>query len=166
MKKITSLLICWFVTLPLLIITIISGSFILPFLKKEFRKKILEEISLEFCRLKAQLDANGYAKILNPFTTEEPTSKLKIYEFRYPNQDNKEWVAAHTNIEAIKVLCFINEVDLIDFDDEDELVELPESEWDTHAVIDPDSEEPTITFTEWMKSNTKPDIIAGTMYYE
>lgn len=88
---------------------------------------------------------------------------MKIFELRWTKQDEKEWIAADTNIEALKKYCSITGMDLSDFDELDEIIEIPESEWDKFSVREEDREE-AITFRQWMKENKYPDIIAGTMY--
>ena len=95
---------------------------------------------------------------------------MKIFELRWISQDEKEWVAANTNIEALKVYFAITDTDLTDMEDEDEIIELPKEKWAEMTVTnseydptDPDDFE-SITFEEWMKTNKEPGIIAGTMY--
>lgn len=96
--------------------------------------------------------------------------KLKIFELRWNSQDEKEWVAAHTNIEALKYYCFETMTDLAEMEDEDEIIEIPESEWEKFTVrnndydkTDPEDRQEE-TFAEFMKDITAPTIIAGTMY--
>ena len=96
--------------------------------------------------------------------------KLKIFELKWSSQDEKEWIAAHTNIEAIKTYCSITSINLIDFEEDDEIIELPESEWDKMTIrnidYDPQDGDDWMekTFAEYMQNQTEPDIIAGTMY--
>lgn len=89
---------------------------------------------------------------------------MKIYEFRI--DEEREWVAANTVIEAIQTHATTLSMDLSDYNKEDDIVELPESEWDKHTVIDTENEdkEPDMTFREWMEQykNMGPDIIATT----
>jgi hypothetical protein len=98
-------------------------------------------------------------------------SKLKIFELRWTNQDEKEWIAAHTNIDAIKQYCSITSTDLADLDEEDEVVELSESEWEKMTIknVDYDPSDPEDweekTFAEFMENRTCPDLVAGTMYF-
>lgn len=95
-------------------------------------------------------------------------SELKIFEIRYNTQTEKEWVAAHTNIEALKEYCSITSADLIDFDKSDEIVELPKDQWSKYTIRESlysgASDVKKITFEEWMVGKTSPDIIAGKMY--
>lgn len=96
--------------------------------------------------------------------------KLKVFELRWTSQGEKEWVAAHTNIEALVYYCDLTSMSISDFDEEDEIVEVPESQWaglkikniEYHPLDAGDWEETTIA--EWMKGKTKPAIIAGTNY--
>jgi len=95
---------------------------------------------------------------------------MKIFEFQWID-DEKEWIAANTIIEAIQTYCLITGIDLIELDAEGDIIELPKEKWSEMKVInteydpeeDPDDWEEK-TYEEWMKEHTKPDIIAGTMY--
>jgi hypothetical protein len=109
----------------------------------------------------------GYADY---FTLKINNMTLKIFELRWNEQGEKEWVAAFTNIGALKSYCEITSTDLVDMDGADEIVEVPEEEWANMTIKntdfdpdDPDDKE-TQTFSEWMDGRTEPDIIAGTMY--
>lgn len=95
---------------------------------------------------------------------------LKIFELRWAKMEEREWVAAHTNIEALKQYFSITSTDINDLDDEDEIVEVPKEKWAEMNIrnSDYDSNDPddweTKTFEEYMKEQIGPDIIAGTMY--
>lgn len=86
----------------------------------------------------------------------------KIFEINWESQGEKEWVAADTNIEALKKYCQITGMDIGDFEDEDSITELPKYKWSQYTVKEEDEKE--ITFKQWMKENPRADIIAGTMY--
>lgn len=95
--------------------------------------------------------------------------KKKIYEFRISGE--KEWICSDTLIEALKFYYGITEIDLLDFDDEDDIVELPQSEWskmnilDTEQPMDDEGNYPIIeTFEEYMKHAQFTEIIATTNY--
>lgn len=87
---------------------------------------------------------------------------MKIFEIRWRSGE-KEWISAETNIHAIKQYCYITSFDVWDFEEADEIVELPKEEWSKYTVKNED-EEDILTFEEWMERNSSPDIIAGTMY--
>lgn len=87
---------------------------------------------------------------------------MKIFEIAWGDGE-KEWIAANTTIQALKVYSSMTGVDLDDFEDDDNIVELPKSKWGRYTVKEEDAEE-SITFKQWMKENKRPDIIAGTMY--
>jgi hypothetical protein len=99
------------------------------------------------------------------------TEMMKIFELRWNSQEEKEWIAANTNIEALKVYCSITGMDLKDLDDEDEILEVPEPEWKNLRVrYEDDSEdeqleedEISITFKQWMERHHEPDLIASTI---
>lgn len=93
---------------------------------------------------------------------------MKIFEFRYTSQKEKEWVCANTIIEAIKTYCSVTGIDLIDFNDvndDDDIIEIPKEEWATHNIVD-ESGNVIETFEQYMNNpdNNKSDIIAGTPY--
>lgn len=95
---------------------------------------------------------------------------MKIFELRWTDIGEKEWIAAHTNIQAIKEYCSITSTDLFELDDVDEVIELPESDWDILIVrnLDYDSSDSDDweekTFRQFIEGLTSPTLIAGTMY--
>ena len=88
---------------------------------------------------------------------------MKIFELQWTNQDEKEWIAADNVLQALETYFSITDTDIMDLEDNDEIVELPKSEWKNHFVRE-DGDKPKESFASWMKRNKKPDIIAGTMY--
>jgi len=106
----------------------------------------------------------------NPFEETKPYEGLRIFELQHPD-DEKEWIAAKSILEALQFYCSETSTDLIELDDYD-IIELPQCKWDEHNIstpdlVDPedeDSEHITIPFSELIKGMTKPDIIAGTLY--
>lgn len=96
--------------------------------------------------------------------------KTRIYEIRINGE--KEWVCADTIIEALKTYKSITDIDLYDFDNDDDIVEVPKEKWsemnilDTEAPISDDLTYPVImTFSEYMRTEaTHSDIIASTNY--
>lgn len=89
---------------------------------------------------------------------------MKIYQLTFSN-GHKDWIAANTNIHAIKVWAYSGfDTDFSDFNDEDEITELTESEWETHTVIMKEEGE-TLTFSEWMKENSSAQVICSTRNY-
>lgn len=95
---------------------------------------------------------------------------LKIFELRWTAQGEKEWMAARTNIEALKCYFNITSTDISDLDDADEIAEVPKEKWPEMTIRNSDynSNDPEDwgikTFEEYMKEQIHPDIIAGTMY--
>lgn len=96
-----------------------------------------------------------------------------IFEINHVSQGEKEWVAADTNIHALKTYCFITSTDLVDLDDDDIISEVPESKLDELKVVNTDFEESEpedddnfreMTFRRWLELHNEPDIVAGTMY--
>jgi hypothetical protein len=93
---------------------------------------------------------------------------MNIYEIK--SQGEREWICAHTIFEALKFYHSLNDLEISDFDDEDDIIIIPEDKWGEFNVIDPDdldeNEEAKVihTFAERMKDQTVPDIIASTVY--
>ena len=94
--------------------------------------------------------------------------KTKIYEIRIAGE--KEWICADTAIEALKFYFGLTEMDLSDFEDEDDIVEIPKSEWDRKFIYDTDEQDKngnypiSQTFAEFMKTATGCEMIATTNY--
>jgi hypothetical protein len=88
--------------------------------------------------------------------------ELKVFELIWARQE-KEWVCAHTNIEALKTYLNITGTDMSDLEYEDEIVEVPKEKWPGMTIRNSNKGD-IQTFEEYMKAATGPDIIAGTMY--
>lgn len=90
---------------------------------------------------------------------------MKIFEIRFEKEQEKAWVYALTNIDAIKTYCYVSGTDLIDFDKTDTVFELPEEKWSEYTVTDDEYDEvEIITFVKWVEKNKNlgSDIIAIT----
>lgn len=85
---------------------------------------------------------------------------MGIFEIRTGGE--KVWVAANTNIHALKIHEFMSEMNLCEFENEDEIIEVPENKWSKMFVTDEYGKQ-LYSFKDWMKKNTKPDIIAMTV---
>lgn len=95
---------------------------------------------------------------------------MKVFELRWNSIDEKEWIAAETNIQALKEYCSLTGMHIHELDDKDCIIEVPENLWSEMTITnteydpeDPDDWE-TMTFKEFMKNITSPTIIAGSMY--
>lgn len=86
---------------------------------------------------------------------------MRIFEIA--QGDDLQWVAADTNIHALKVFTSSTEQEIWEFDDSATITELPKDEWEAHCIRGEDGL-PEKTFAQWMKENKRPDIIAGTLY--
>jgi hypothetical protein len=84
---------------------------------------------------------------------------MRIFELT--TKKGKEWIAANTIIEALKTYCSMQDVFISELDDEDELTEIPESEWGEYYSESANAKQ---YFTEWMKENGEPSIICGSFY--
>ena len=95
--------------------------------------------------------------------------KTKIYEIRIAGE--KDWVCADTAIEALKFYCGLTDMDLVDFENEDDIVEVTKENWskqtivDTESPMDDNGDYPIIeTFEEYMNHAHETEIIATTNY--
>jgi hypothetical protein len=102
--------------------------------------------------------------------TSTPPTALKVFELRWNQQGDKEWIAARTNIDAIQTYLSITDMSIHELDNDDEIVEIPKEKWPEYTIrnadydpTDPEDAE-TETFDKIMSRLTKPDIIGGTMY--
>lgn len=96
--------------------------------------------------------------------------ELKIYELKWVSQGEREWVCAYSNIHAIKLYCGETSTSLEDMHELDEVNELPRQKWSEYFIknteydrTDPEDWEQK-SFSEYMKNQTHPDIIATTIY--
>ncbi len=89
---------------------------------------------------------------------------MKIFEFQWTKQDEKEWVAASSIVAAIREYCSTTGSDWVDWDDNDDIVEVPEDKWGEYKLNDPDDFDSVMTFAEWMKENPSGGMMCGTMY--
>lgn len=78
---------------------------------------------------------------------------FKIYRFDISAES--EWVIARTAFEAIKLYCDVTGYTIGDFENEDDIFEVPESDWDTHKVMHDDGE-PDKTYREMMEGVVAP----------
>jgi len=79
-------------------------------------------------------------------------------------QGETEWIYANTIFEALKYYHSINDMEIDDYDDEDDINIVPEGEWDDMIITNPDGEEDT-TFANFMKGkSTGAGFVASTVY--
>jgi len=109
--------------------------------------------------LKVELQSDRIVFITSK--TVKGINDLKIFELAFDGE--KTWIAARTIIEAIQTYCSVTGMDLVEFEGDEEITELPREKWTEH-IIREDDQTPEQTFEDWMKENHNPDIIAGTMY--
>lgn len=93
--------------------------------------------------------------------------KTKIYEIQINGE--KEWVCADTAIEALKAYSSITGITLTDFENDDDIVEVPQEKWSEMKILNIDESEEDLsiemTFADYMeKEATSADIIATTNY--
>ena len=96
--------------------------------------------------------------------------KTKIYEIQINGE--KEWVCADTAIEALKAYSSITDITLTDFENDDDITEVPKEKWSEMNIVNTEGEYDeetglpvTKTFAEYMeKESTSADIIATTNY--
>ena len=96
--------------------------------------------------------------------------KTKINEIQINGE--REWVCADTAIEALRMYSSITDITLADFDNDDDIVEVPKEKWSEMNIVDTDGEYnnetgyPVITtFAEYMeKEAISANIIATTNF--
>ena len=95
------------------------------------------------------------------YKSNKTTFSIKVFEFQLDGE--KEWVAAYTVIEAIKIHSETTSMELIDYSDYDDIVEVPQSQWNELRVYEDD--DTFRTLSEWIKdSNGDSGYIASTAY--
>lgn len=85
---------------------------------------------------------------------------MKVFEIKWTSQDEKEWITAESLIAAIKFYCSETSWDIQDFEDDDEIREVPQEEWSKIKVKNDDNE--ILTVMELMGKG--PCLLAGTMH--
>jgi hypothetical protein len=103
---------------------------------------------------------------------------MKIYEITY-NKGEKDYVSANTIIEALQEYTSSTFVSLDEMDKTDDIVEIPESEWEERRIsfskdefneddiesdslmIEQDELNYYVTFKEWIKTHNYAAIICG-----
>lgn len=94
---------------------------------------------------------------------------MKAYNLNIGGED--EVIAADTIIQALNYYAKTTGFELnVDFSDEDDIWEVPESEWADHIVTNTDYDEsdpedkPSWTLAELMKGRVEPALISSTVY--
>ena len=86
--------------------------------------------------------------------------QLKVYEIKGPETD---WFTGYNLLTALGNYLSTTDMCLGDFSDDDEIREVPESEW--HQIRYSDDEIGTKkSISDYMKSAKRPDIICSTAY--
>lgn len=105
-------------------------------------------------------------KKTEPVNDELKQHELKIYQFNVGGES--EWLCAHTVFEALKFYHSLNDLCIVDFENEDDIIEIPRNEWKNHNIVDFDEMDDDgnykviETFEECMKGRVSADIIAST----
>lgn len=94
---------------------------------------------------------------------------MRLFELKYNGET--EWIAATTNIHALKVWSALTDNGISELDNEDEIREIPVEDWPTLTIGNQeyDSEDPndweTKTLAEYMATEvTEAVVIGGSMY--
>lgn len=87
---------------------------------------------------------------------------MKIFEIQTGGE--KEWIYAISTIQALREYCEITGTYLCDFEDDAEIIEIPESKWDELKISFPDEEKEAITFREYVKDTEAPHFMCSTCY--
>jgi hypothetical protein len=101
---------------------------------------------------------------------------MKIYKITY-NKGQKDYVSGNTIIEALQEYTSSTSVSLDEMDKTDDVVEIPESEWEERKIsfskdefneddieseiIEQDELNYYVTFKEWIKTHDYASIICG-----
>lgn len=96
--------------------------------------------------------------------------KTKIFEIQVSGE--KYWICADKLIEALKTYCSIADVTIGEFEDDDDIIEVPKDKWVEMNIFDTEGEFDDVngypimmTFLEYMRTEaTESDIIASTEY--
>jgi hypothetical protein len=93
---------------------------------------------------------------------------MKIFEIRWADRDGfkneKSWISALTPIDAIKTYLNDTNMGIYDFEDTDDIVELPRDKWDEYYIED---EKGKKSFSEWASEYPNEScIICETINYE
>ena len=83
---------------------------------------------------------------------------MRVFEFLIDG--DKTWIGAPTFISAVQTYCDVNSLRIEELDYEDDIIEVPKEKWDEMIIKDPDGEIEDYSFSEWMKENSQPGIIA------
>lgn len=84
---------------------------------------------------------------------------MKIFTIKSAGETT--WICADTNIQALKINQSFTDIGLIDYDNEDEISELPKEKWRDYNITD-ENGKPLQTFEEYIKTAVSPDMIACT----
>lgn len=96
---------------------------------------------------------------------------MKIY--RIDTNGQSDWIASNSIISALRYYESVTDMGLFDFDDGDDIVEIPQQEWKNHNILNTEeylgdevSHPVLMTFAEWMEdeNNYNSEIIATTAY--
>lgn len=85
---------------------------------------------------------------------------LKIFQLSFDGEH--AWIASRTIIEAIQTYCSVTGMDLVEFEGDEEITELPREKW-AEYIIKEEDDTAEQTFEQWMKENHTRDIIASTI---
>jgi hypothetical protein len=93
---------------------------------------------------------------------------MNIYAIK--TQGETEWICANTVFQALKLYHYNNDLEIVDYDDEDDIEIVPKEEWSKFTITDPDLTDENgndmiiQTFEDFMKTATEPEFIASTIY--
>jgi hypothetical protein len=90
-------------------------------------------------------------------------NNMKVFELKW-HSGEIEWIAARTNIEALKCYTSTTEVDLVEMDDLDEIIEVSIGDYPNILFREDESIEYTISLDEKIKTIKTAELIGGTMY--
>lgn len=92
---------------------------------------------------------------------------LRIFDIKHDGETDT--VCAKSNINALLTLYNMTDVDLIDYNETDEVVEVPKEEWSNRRIRyneDGDSDKPEffVTFEEYMATANCSEFMCSTVF--
>ncbi len=88
--------------------------------------------------------------------------EMNIYEFQMNGE--KDWICAKTIIEALKLYKILTSIEIDNFEDDDDIVLIPQTEWHEYHIVDSKGILDDITFEEYMQTAEKTHMIASSTF--
>lgn len=91
---------------------------------------------------------------------------LSIFDIEHDGETDT--ICAKTNINALQTLSILTDIDLVQFDEKDEVIEVPKDQWSIrrirfHEDGDDDKPEFFVSFEEYMATATGPEFMCSSL---